>query len=204
MQDRAVATRRTILTAAAEVIMERGYGASISQITTRACVAAGAVYFHLRSKEDLAHGCRPVPRSFPWSCGRGEAPARGTQHTVQAQGRAKDASGTGPGSTGNSATGEGQTRLAPRPYRLRKTASRLAFLGHGHRLRAKLVAAAGTDGQPPGHGGNAVAGGLHLEVRTLKPRSASSATGTPAGAATAWSSTWPARTCAARSSTGRT
>ncbi len=56
MQDRAVATRRTILTAAAEVIIERGYGgASISQITARAGVAAGAVYFHFRSKEGIAH-----------------------------------------------------------------------------------------------------------------------------------------------------
>ncbi|KEF04815.1 MULTISPECIES: helix-turn-helix domain-containing protein [Streptomyces] len=51
-----MATRRTILTAAAEVIIERGYGgASISQITARAGVAAGAVYFHFRSKEGIAH-----------------------------------------------------------------------------------------------------------------------------------------------------
>ncbi|MEU7154637.1 TetR family transcriptional regulator [Streptomyces sp. NPDC045456] len=51
-----MATRHTILTAAAEVIIERGYGgASISQITARAGVAAGAVYFHFRSKEGLAH-----------------------------------------------------------------------------------------------------------------------------------------------------
>ncbi|MEU7186069.1 TetR family transcriptional regulator [Streptomyces sp. NPDC045369] len=56
MQDRAVTTRRTILTTAAEVIIERGYGgASISQITARAGVAAGAVYFHFRSKEGIAH-----------------------------------------------------------------------------------------------------------------------------------------------------
>ncbi|MFF3277471.1 TetR family transcriptional regulator [Streptomyces chrestomyceticus] len=61
-----MATRRTILTAAAEVIIERGYGgAPISQITARAGVAAWAVYFHFRSKEDLAHGCRPAPRSVP-------------------------------------------------------------------------------------------------------------------------------------------
>ncbi|MFF3275975.1 TetR family transcriptional regulator [Streptomyces chrestomyceticus] len=51
-----MATRRTILTAAAEMIIERGYGgASIAQITARAGVAAGAVYFHFRSKEGLAH-----------------------------------------------------------------------------------------------------------------------------------------------------
>ncbi|MEN2424402.1 helix-turn-helix domain-containing protein (plasmid) [Streptomyces rimosus] len=51
-----MATRHTILTAAAEVIIERGYGgASISQITARAGVAAGAVYFHFRSKEGIAH-----------------------------------------------------------------------------------------------------------------------------------------------------
>ncbi|WP_053803102.1 helix-turn-helix domain-containing protein [Streptomyces rimosus] len=56
MQDRAVATRHTILAAAAEVIIERGYGgASISLITAQAGVAAGAVYFHFRSKEGIAH-----------------------------------------------------------------------------------------------------------------------------------------------------
>ncbi|MEU7154384.1 helix-turn-helix domain-containing protein [Streptomyces sp. NPDC045456] len=54
--ERAVATRRAILTAAAEVSIERGYGgASVSQITARAGVAAGAVYFHFRSKEGIAH-----------------------------------------------------------------------------------------------------------------------------------------------------
>ncbi|MFH8347609.1 TetR family transcriptional regulator [Streptomyces sp. NPDC018045] len=71
MQDRAVITRHSILTAAAELINERGYGgASISQITARAGVAAGAVYFHFRSKEgiarslldlDLLEGMSPSP-----------------------------------------------------------------------------------------------------------------------------------------------
>ncbi|WP_185842215.1 TetR/AcrR family transcriptional regulator [Streptomyces sp. WAC 06725] len=51
-----MATRRTILTAAVELIIERGHGgASISQITARAGVLAGAVYFHFRSKEGIAH-----------------------------------------------------------------------------------------------------------------------------------------------------
>ncbi|MEU7260996.1 TetR family transcriptional regulator [Streptomyces rimosus] len=44
------------MAAAAELIIERGCGgASISQITARAGVAAGAVYFHFRSKEGIAH-----------------------------------------------------------------------------------------------------------------------------------------------------
>ncbi|MEU7154407.1 helix-turn-helix domain-containing protein [Streptomyces sp. NPDC045456] len=67
-----MATRRTILTAAAEVIIERGYGgASISQITARAGVAAGAVYFHFRSKEGLAHALLGLLDGLPPRCRSG-------------------------------------------------------------------------------------------------------------------------------------
>lgn len=54
-QDRAVRTRAAILTAAAEVFAEYGYArASIAQITERAGVTFGAVYFHFAGKEALA------------------------------------------------------------------------------------------------------------------------------------------------------
>ncbi|WP_225102380.1 ScbR family autoregulator-binding transcription factor [Streptomyces sp. CoH27] len=56
-QDRAIRTRRTILTAAAKVFEERGYqAATISEILTTAGVTKGALYFHFASKEDLAEG----------------------------------------------------------------------------------------------------------------------------------------------------
>lgn len=57
MQDRAIRTRRTILTAAAKVFEERGYlAATISEILTTAGVTKGALYFHFPTKEDLAEG----------------------------------------------------------------------------------------------------------------------------------------------------
>ncbi|MFF3247091.1 ScbR family autoregulator-binding transcription factor [Streptomyces sp. NPDC002870] len=56
-QDRAIRTRRTILTAAARVFEQRGYqAATISEILTTAGVTKGALYFHFPSKEDLAEG----------------------------------------------------------------------------------------------------------------------------------------------------
>jgi AcrR family transcriptional regulator len=56
-QDRAIRTRRTILTAAAKVFEERGYqAATISEILTTAGVTKGALYFHFPTKEDLAEG----------------------------------------------------------------------------------------------------------------------------------------------------
>ncbi|MEX1659180.1 ScbR family autoregulator-binding transcription factor [Streptomyces pseudovenezuelae] len=56
-QDRAIRTRRTILTAAAKVFEERGYrAATISEILSAAGVTKGALYFHFASKEDLAEG----------------------------------------------------------------------------------------------------------------------------------------------------
>jgi AcrR family transcriptional regulator len=56
-QDRAIRTRRTILIAAAGVFEERGYqAATISEILTTANVTKGALYFHFKSKEQLAEG----------------------------------------------------------------------------------------------------------------------------------------------------
>ncbi|MFG2903735.1 ScbR family autoregulator-binding transcription factor [Kitasatospora sp. NPDC048286] len=54
-QARALATRQAVLLAAAEVFDERGYAAAtMSEILDRAGVTKGALYFHFRSKEELA------------------------------------------------------------------------------------------------------------------------------------------------------
>lgn len=54
-QERAIRTRQTIISAAAEVFDEHGYnGASMREIMKRARVTLGAVYFHFPSKEALA------------------------------------------------------------------------------------------------------------------------------------------------------
>ncbi|MGW0607721.1 ScbR family autoregulator-binding transcription factor [Streptomyces sp. NPDC002644] len=56
-QERAIQTRRTILSAAAAVFEDRGYqAATISEILTTAGVTKGALYFHFPSKEHLAQG----------------------------------------------------------------------------------------------------------------------------------------------------
>ncbi|MEU2163703.1 ScbR family autoregulator-binding transcription factor [Streptomyces chengbuensis] len=50
-------TRRQLLDAAASAFLEHGYeGASIGDITQRAGLTRGAVYFHFASKEELAQG----------------------------------------------------------------------------------------------------------------------------------------------------
>ncbi|MFZ3415325.1 ScbR family autoregulator-binding transcription factor [Arthrobacter sp. 3Tela_A] len=55
MQDRAKATRDAILSGAAAVFEEMGYGrASLSQVAERAGVTKGALYFHFQSKDELA------------------------------------------------------------------------------------------------------------------------------------------------------
>ncbi|WP_212914534.1 ScbR family autoregulator-binding transcription factor [Streptomyces sp. TS71-3] len=62
-QDRAVRTRATLVRAAAEVFAESGFaGASVARIANRAGVTLGAMYFHFRSKEELA---REIVRSQP-------------------------------------------------------------------------------------------------------------------------------------------
>ncbi|MGW1964997.1 ScbR family autoregulator-binding transcription factor [Streptomyces sp. NPDC001935] len=54
-QERAVRTRETLVRAAAEVFDEVGYsGASINKILDRAGATTGAMYFHFKSKEELA------------------------------------------------------------------------------------------------------------------------------------------------------
>ncbi|MEU3554283.1 ScbR family autoregulator-binding transcription factor [Streptomyces fragilis] len=54
-QDRAIRTRRAILTAAAQVFDEHGYeAAKLSDVLERAQVSKGALYFHFENKEDLA------------------------------------------------------------------------------------------------------------------------------------------------------
>ncbi|MEU0743913.1 ScbR family autoregulator-binding transcription factor [Streptomyces sp. NPDC006134] len=54
-QDRAIRTRQSIIRGAAEVFDEYGFnGASISRIMKRAGVSQGAMYFHFKSKEELA------------------------------------------------------------------------------------------------------------------------------------------------------
>ncbi|MFF8769751.1 ScbR family autoregulator-binding transcription factor [Kitasatospora sp. NPDC015120] len=55
MQERAVRTRETILKAAAQIFDEYGYsGSSVSKIINLAGTTQGAMYFHFKSKEDLA------------------------------------------------------------------------------------------------------------------------------------------------------
>ncbi|MGW9412397.1 ScbR family autoregulator-binding transcription factor [Arthrobacter cupressi] len=55
MQQRAKATRTAVIEGAASIFEEVGYGnASLSDVTKRANVTKGALYFHFKSKEDLA------------------------------------------------------------------------------------------------------------------------------------------------------
>ncbi|XAS72349.1 ScbR family autoregulator-binding transcription factor [Micrococcaceae bacterium Sec5.1] len=55
LQNRAKATREAIIAGAAKVFEEHGYGtASISLVAEAAQVTKGALYFHFKSKDDLA------------------------------------------------------------------------------------------------------------------------------------------------------
>ncbi|NEB66371.1 helix-turn-helix transcriptional regulator, partial [Streptomyces fulvissimus] len=55
MQERARATRRSLLEAAALLFAEQGYaGTSVNDISARSGRTSGAVYFHYASKEGLA------------------------------------------------------------------------------------------------------------------------------------------------------
>lgn len=55
MQDRALLTRQVLICAAADVFARRGYAAAtMADILDEAGVTKGALYFHFRSKEDLA------------------------------------------------------------------------------------------------------------------------------------------------------
>ncbi|MEU1090077.1 ScbR family autoregulator-binding transcription factor [Streptomyces sp. NPDC005576] len=56
-QERAIETRRKLLVGAAEVFDERGYAAaSINEIQERSGITKGAMYFHFKSKEEIAKG----------------------------------------------------------------------------------------------------------------------------------------------------
>ena len=56
-QERAIRTRHAILMAAAKVFEEYGYeAATIAEILSASGVTKGALYFHFRSKDDLAQG----------------------------------------------------------------------------------------------------------------------------------------------------
>lgn len=55
LQDRAKATRGAIIEGAASIFEVQGYGsASLAEVAERAKVTKGALYFHFKSKEDLA------------------------------------------------------------------------------------------------------------------------------------------------------
>src|SRR5580693_923669 len=55
MRERAEATRQSLLLAAAHLFDQHGYvGTSISDISRRAGLTSGAVYFHYANKENLA------------------------------------------------------------------------------------------------------------------------------------------------------
>jgi AcrR family transcriptional regulator len=55
LQDRARATREAIIAGAASVFEEHGYGtASITLVAEAAAVTKGALYFHFKSKDELA------------------------------------------------------------------------------------------------------------------------------------------------------
>ncbi|QUW95334.1 A-factor receptor protein [Streptomyces sp. V17-9] len=55
MQERAKATRRSLLEAAAHLFAEQGYAAtSVNDISARSGRTSGAVYFHYTGKEGIA------------------------------------------------------------------------------------------------------------------------------------------------------
>ncbi|GAA3154495.1 ScbR family autoregulator-binding transcription factor [Streptomyces rectiviolaceus] len=81
-QERALRTRRAILTAAAEIFDDFGYeAATMSEILRRAGVTKGALYFHFTSKEQLAsevlHENAQVPAVPPQRLKLQEAADRG-------------------------------------------------------------------------------------------------------------------------------
>ncbi|MFC8511395.1 ScbR family autoregulator-binding transcription factor [Streptomyces sp. NPDC057411] len=73
-QERAIQTRKEILRAAAVVFDKSGFaGASINRILAEADLTAGALYFHFKSKEDLARAVMNAqPDSIiPWLSSEG-------------------------------------------------------------------------------------------------------------------------------------
>jgi AcrR family transcriptional regulator len=64
-QERALRTRETVLRAAAEIFDEHGYhAASIRLIMERAQVTQGGMYFHFKSKRDIAEAVVAGQQSF--------------------------------------------------------------------------------------------------------------------------------------------
>ncbi len=65
-QQRAIETRRKLLEGAAEVFDERGYSAaSINEIQERSGITKGAMYFHFKSKEEIAKGVMTAQTEVP-------------------------------------------------------------------------------------------------------------------------------------------
>ncbi len=65
IQQRARATRESILAGAAAVFEEQGYGtASLARVAERASVTKGALYFHFPSKDELARAVIAAQHSF--------------------------------------------------------------------------------------------------------------------------------------------
>ncbi|MEU0255313.1 ScbR family autoregulator-binding transcription factor [Streptomyces sp. NPDC006184] len=65
-QERAIETRRRLLVGAAKVFDERGYAAtSINEIQERSGVTKGAMYFHFKSKEEIARGVMAAQTEVP-------------------------------------------------------------------------------------------------------------------------------------------
>ncbi|MGK4579110.1 ScbR family autoregulator-binding transcription factor [Kitasatospora sp. HPMI-4] len=65
-QERGIETRRKVLIGAAEVFDERGYAAaSINEIHERSGITKGAMYFHFKSKEEIAKGVIAAQTEVP-------------------------------------------------------------------------------------------------------------------------------------------
>ncbi|WP_459282914.1 ScbR family autoregulator-binding transcription factor [Arthrobacter sp. TMN-37] len=65
IQQRARATRESILAGAAAVFEKQGYGnASLASVAERASVTKGALYFHFRSKDELARAVIAAQHAF--------------------------------------------------------------------------------------------------------------------------------------------
>jgi len=70
-QARAVVTRAAIISGAAAVFQQRGYGStSLADVCTMAGVTKGALYFHFDSKEALARAIIAAQHEASWSIGR--------------------------------------------------------------------------------------------------------------------------------------
>ncbi|WP_299537362.1 ScbR family autoregulator-binding transcription factor [uncultured Streptomyces sp.] len=69
-QERAIETRRRLLVGAAKVFDERGYAAaSINEIQERSGITKGAMYFHFKSKEEIARGVMTAQTEVPIEVG---------------------------------------------------------------------------------------------------------------------------------------